>query len=211
MLVLGIAGAIWDTWVARPTVTPQDTVAMIVEFDFMGQWVSEGTGFFIDNKTLLTAGHVATIHDPLNLGQNTFRVFYKNTKTNVTDVYEVESAHALKTHDIGIIRIEGTYPGPVAPLGSIKDCAVGDPVLLCGYMLSLSPMGLDLTTTWGHVSDLCLYNQRPGDISDKGDALLDITIYPGGSGGPIWHNGKVVAIVSRGIPGLLIVEPVDYR
>jgi S1-C subfamily serine protease len=201
MLLVGIVGGIYDTVRQRTAMAPTDPVVMIVQYDFQGQWVSQASGFFIDNKTILTAGHVAK----LNVPTNRLMVYKKNKKTHLMDVYEVETFYALKSHDVGRITIEGTYDGPVAPLGSTKDLKVGDPVLTCGYMLTFSPMELDLTTTWGHVADTCLYGGNAGDV------LLDITIYPGGSGGPIWCGGRVVAIVSRGVPGLLIMEPVDFR
>ena len=196
--VCGGCGGVTKKVISAPT----DPVVMIVEYDTQGQWISQGSGFFIDDKTILTAGHVVKLHDPANH----LEVVKKNNKMHLNDTYQVEFTYALKSHDIGRITIEGNYTGPVASLGSVKDLKVGDPVLLCGYMLSLDPIGLDLSTTWGHISDMCLYGPE-----DKDDILLDITIYPGGSGGPIWCNGKVVAIVSRGVPGLLIVEPVDFR
>jgi S1-C subfamily serine protease len=206
MILMGIVGGIYDTVRQRTAMAPTDPVVMIVEYDILGQRVSQGSGFFIDNKTVLTAGHVVKLNSPFNH----LEVYKKNDKTHTNEVYQVESAYALKSHDVGRITIEGTYDGPVAPLGSTKDLKVGDPVLICGYMLALSRMGLDLSTTWGHVSDTCLYG-GDSELSDRGDILLDITSYPGGSGGPVWCGGRVVAIVSRGIPGLLIVEPVDFR
>ncbi|MFN9644839.1 MAG: trypsin-like peptidase domain-containing protein [Cyanobacteriota bacterium] len=93
--------------------------------------------------------------------------------------------------DLAVVRLNGSGPWPVAPLGNSDNLQVGDWAIAVG-----NPYGLDNTVTLGIVSSLNR-NARKLGITDKRLDLIqtDAAINPGNSGGPLLNaNGEVVGI-----------------
>lgn len=93
--------------------------------------------------------------------------------------------------DLAVVRLTGSGPWPVAPLGNSDSLQVGDWAIAVG-----NPYGLDNTVTLGIVSSLNR-NARKLGIMDKRLDLIqtDAAINPGNSGGPLLNaNGEVVGI-----------------
>jgi S1-C subfamily serine protease len=93
--------------------------------------------------------------------------------------------------DLAVVRLSGSGPWPVAPLGNSDNLQVGDWAIAVG-----NPYGLDNTVTLGIVSSLNR-NARKLGITDKRLDLIqtDAAINPGNSGGPLLNaSGEVVGI-----------------
>jgi len=93
--------------------------------------------------------------------------------------------------DLAVVRLTGSGPWPVAPLGNSDALQVGDWAIAVG-----NPYGLDNTVTLGIVSSLNR-NARKLGIMDKRLDLIqtDAAINPGNSGGPLLNaDGEVVGI-----------------
>ncbi|KEF42094.1 MAG: serine protease [Cyanobium sp. CACIAM 14] len=93
--------------------------------------------------------------------------------------------------DLAVVRLVGTGPWPVAPLGNSDALQVGDWAIAVG-----NPFGLDNTVTLGIISSLNRNASKLG-ITDKRLELIqtDAAINPGNSGGPLLNaDGEVVGI-----------------
>ena len=93
--------------------------------------------------------------------------------------------------DLAVVRLAGSGPWPVAPLGDSDALQVGDWAIAMG-----NPFGLDNTVTLGIVSNLNRNASKLG-ITDKRLELIqtDAAINPGNSGGPLLNaDGEVVGI-----------------
>lgn len=93
--------------------------------------------------------------------------------------------------DLAVVRLAGSGPWPVAPLGNSDALQVGDWAIAVG-----NPFGLDHTVTLGIVSSLNRSASKLG-LSDKRLDLIqtDAAINPGNSGGPLLNaDGEVVGI-----------------
>ena len=90
--------------------------------------------------------------------------------------------------DLAVVKINASYPLPVAHLDASGRLAVGDWVLAIG-----SPFGLDQTVTAGIVS--ALQRHLPNDRQYETFIQTDAPINPGNSGGPLVNlQGGVVGI-----------------
>ncbi|MEB3270029.1 MAG: trypsin-like peptidase domain-containing protein [Synechococcus sp.] len=93
--------------------------------------------------------------------------------------------------DLAVVRLQGSGPWPVAPLGNSDALQVGDWAIAVG-----NPFGLDNTVTLGIISSLNRNASKLG-ITDKRLDLIqtDAAINPGNSGGPLLNSeGEVVGI-----------------
>ena len=93
--------------------------------------------------------------------------------------------------DLAVVRLQGSGPWPVAPLGNSDTLQVGDWAIAVG-----NPFGLDNTVTLGIISSLNRNASKLG-ITDKRLELIqtDAAINPGNSGGPLLNSeGEVVGI-----------------
>ncbi|MFN7228760.1 MAG: trypsin-like peptidase domain-containing protein [Synechococcaceae cyanobacterium] len=93
--------------------------------------------------------------------------------------------------DLAVVRLQGSGPWPVAPLGNSDSLQVGDWAIAVG-----NPYGLDNTVTLGIVSSLNRNASKLG-ITDRRLDLIqtDAAINPGNSGGPLLNaDGEVVGI-----------------
>ena len=93
--------------------------------------------------------------------------------------------------DLAVVKLNGSGPWPVAPLGNSDALQVGDWAIAVG-----NPFGLDNTVTLGIISNLNRKASKLG-ITDKRLDLIqtDAAINPGNSGGPLLNaEGEVVGI-----------------
>ena len=105
--------------------------------------------------------------------------------------YEGRVVGADPVTDLAVVRLSGSGPWPVAPLGNSDALQVGDWAIAVG-----NPFGLDHTVTLGIVSSLNRNASKLG-ITDKRLDLIqtDAAINPGNSGGPLLNaDGEVVGI-----------------
>jgi S1-C subfamily serine protease len=96
-----------------------------------------------------------------------------------------------KLTDLAVVKLNGSGPWPVAPLGNSDALQVGDWAIAVG-----NPYGLDNTVTLGIISNLNRKASKLG-ITDKRLDLIqtDAAINPGNSGGPLLNaDGEVVGI-----------------
>ena len=141
---------------------------------------SQGSGvIFQSDGLILTNAHVVEGTERVNVGlQNGKRV-------------EGRVVGRDRLTDLAVVRLSGSGPWPVAPMGNSDNLQVGDWAIAVG-----NPYGLDNTVTLGIVSSLNR-NARKLGIMDKRLDLIqtDAAINPGNSGGPLLNaSGEVVGI-----------------
>jgi S1-C subfamily serine protease len=137
-------------------------------------FLATGTGFMIDEHTLVTNRHV--IADSSNLEVST----YDGQAVNAT------AARSTTAADIAIIRVDQTLP--VAAHLADRDPQTGDAITVVGY-----PGGGRLTTTSGIVLGSV---QDP--LNGSVGTVLGTTakVEPGSSGSPVLNaDGEVVGVI----------------
>jgi S1-C subfamily serine protease len=139
-----------------------------------------GSGFiFQSDGFLLTNAHVVEKSDRVTVGlQDGRRV--QGTVVGLD-----------RLTDIAVVRLNGSGPWPVAPLGDSNALQVGEWAIAVG-----NPYGLDNTVTMGIISNLNRNAAKLG-ITDKRLDLIqtDAAINPGNSGGPLLNaDGEVIGI-----------------
>lgn len=140
-----------------------------------------GTGVYIGNNQVITAAHVA-VH-------------------GVTDGFTVTDANGNEVHatvlwfnevsDVGLLRLDAPLKGvvPAPLLCTNRDLRVGDSVKAIGY-----PLSLGVVSTWGHVGGKV--STRQSLHGDQVNAIADLTIANGNSGGPLFDiSGNLAGIV----------------
>lgn len=141
---------------------------------------SQGSGvIFQSDGLILTNAHVVEGTERVNVGLSNGRRV------------EGRVVGRDRLTDLAVVRLSGSGPWPVAPLGNSDSLQVGDWAIAVG-----NPYGLDNTVTLGIVSSLNR-NARKLGIMDKRLDLIqtDAAINPGNSGGPLLNaNGEVVGI-----------------
>jgi S1-C subfamily serine protease len=140
----------------------------------------QGSGFIFDaGGLILTNAHVVEKSDKVTVGlQDGRRV--QGTVVGLDPIT-----------DLAVVRLSGTGPWPLAPLGNSDGLQVGDWAIAVG-----NPFGLDNTVTLGIISNLNRNASKLG-ITDKRLDLIqtDAAINPGNSGGPLLNaDGEVIGI-----------------
>ncbi|WP_246036831.1 MULTISPECIES: S1C family serine protease [Cellulomonas] len=151
--------------------------------------LSTGSGFALDEHTLVTNRHV--VADSAQLELSTY---------DGRDV-GAEAASTAALADLAVVRT--VDPLPAAPVLAEADPAVGDPVTVVGY-----PLGRQLTVTDGRVV---------GTVTDPlhenlGEVLVtDAPVEPGSSGSAALDaSGRVIGVVyAKNSDGLSFVVPVS--
>ncbi|WP_243666293.1 S1C family serine protease [Vulcanisaeta sp. JCM 16159] len=125
-----------------------------------------GTGFFIDNKHIVTANHV--VHDAAELV----------IVTPEGDEYEGELLGRDPEFDAALIRVEGARSVRSVKLGDSDKLKVGQMVIAIGY-----PLGLlgEPTVTLGVISAIGRSINTPVGVLE-GLIQTDAAINPGNSG-----------------------------
>ncbi|MEB3172642.1 MAG: trypsin-like peptidase domain-containing protein [Cyanobacteriota bacterium] len=140
----------------------------------------QGSGFIFDGSGLiLTNAHVVDKTDKVIVGLQDGRRL-EGTVVGLDPVT-----------DLAVVRLTGSGPWPLAPLGNSDQLQVGDWAIAVG-----NPFGLDNTVTLGIISNLNRNASKLG-ITDKRLDLIqtDAAINPGNSGGPLLNaDGEVVGI-----------------
>ena len=140
----------------------------------------QGSGFIFDaGGLILTNAHVVEKSDKVTVGlQDGRRV--QGTVVGLDPIT-----------DLAVVRLAGSGPWPLAPLGNSDGLQVGDWAIAVG-----NPFGLDNTVTMGIISNLNRNAAKLG-ITDKRLDLIqtDAAINPGNSGGPLLNaDGEVIGI-----------------
>ncbi len=139
-----------------------------------------GSGFIYQaDGVLLTNAHVVEKSDRVTVGlQDGRRV--QGTVVGLD-----------RLTDLAVVKLAGSGPWPVAPLGNSDTLQVGEWAIAVG-----NPFGLDNTVTMGIISNLNRNASKLG-ITDKRLDLIqtDAAINPGNSGGPLLNaDGEVIGI-----------------
>lgn len=132
-----------------------------------------GSGVHIGNGYILTAAHVVA-------GDQSVRVMASHNGEEPADVLWVN-----KAHDVALLRSDYLKGVDSSPL-SCKPLGVGQSVKATG-----NPGPLEFITSWGRVSS---DEAKRGNW--KSSIIVDLTIAPGSSGGPLFDTrGNVVGLV----------------
>ncbi len=172
-----------------------------------------GTGFVVgDGKTIVTCAHVIPNPQEKDLA---ILVPGSGSPTGQPQQRPVRLLRRDATRDLAVLALEDGAALPVTlTLASVDDSATvvreGVAVALMGYPLGTS-LGVQLVThrgivaaltkaalpapTSGNLSERAIRQLRAGDMEFL---QLDITAYPGNSGGPLLdiRTGKVVGVVN---------------
>jgi S1-C subfamily serine protease len=136
--------------------------------------LSTGSGFAIDDHTVITNRHVVADTSTLQVSTYDGRDF------------TADEAATAGLADLAIVRTAETLPA--APQLSDADATIGDAVTVVGY-----PLGRTLTVTPGHV-----VAQRTDPLNETlGEVLVtDAPVEPGSSGSAVLDaDGRVVGVV----------------
>ncbi len=157
-----------------------------------------GTGFFIDNKHIVTANHV--VHDAAELV----------IVTPEGDEYEGELLGRDPEFDAALIRVEGARSVRSVKLGDSDKLKVGGQMVIAiGY-----PLGLlgEPTVTLGVISAIGRSINTPVGVLE-GLIQTDAAINPGNSGGPLLNlDGEVVGMntaIIAGAQGIGFAVPIN--
>lgn len=165
--------------------------------------VGTGTGFLINEETIVTAAHV--IDDQVSIDENGNKKTYKVTKVTVVAVGDIEieakKVYVSKERDFAVLKLKQKINGKmILPLGTPNGFDTTSTVYALGFP-SVSEKGLwdyiehfnysatDVTVTSGNVSTLTQENSI--------DFIQHMAqIDSGNSGGPlIYSNGSSVSVV----------------
>ncbi|QGQ19573.1 serine protease [Cellulomonas sp. JZ18] len=151
--------------------------------------LSTGSGFAIDEHTLVTNRHV--VADSAQLELSTY---------DGRDL-AAEAASTAALADLAVVRT--VDPLPQAPVLADADPAVGDPVTVVGY-----PLGRQLTVTDGRVVATVTdpLHENLGEV-----LVTDAPVEPGSSGSAALDaSGRVIGVVyAKNSLGLSFVVPVS--
>lgn len=140
----------------------------------------QGSGFIVDSSGLIiTNAHVVEKSDKVTVG-------LQDGRRALGTVVGLDPLT-----DLAVVRLSGSGPWPMAPLGNSDSLQVGDWAIAVG-----NPFGLDNTVTLGIISNLNRNASKLG-ITDKRLDLIqtDAAINPGNSGGPLLNaDGEVIGI-----------------
>jgi len=143
-----------------------------------------GSGVILDGETILTAGHVATMANPVN--GNRLWIEYFDGEVRAAETIWTKYLEEDRGNDLAALRTPVPVKYDTFPNVNCSALAVGDEVYLSG-----SPAVLEWTITEGTVA-----TDRSRTLGhDTPRAVLDITVWNGNSGGPVYNeHGEVVGI-----------------
>jgi S1-C subfamily serine protease len=149
------------------------------------QGIATGSGFGIDDHTIITNRHVLAGASVLEL----------NTWDGTSLDADVDESTTGRLVDIGVTKVAAALPA-VAELG--PDPKPGQKVTAVGY-----PLGGELTLSPGRVIGYLDASKLPGEIAFSGQVMqVSSRIKHGNSGGPLLDSkGRVVGVIFAGEPG----------
>ena len=150
------------------------------------QGIATGSGFGIDEHTIITNRHVLAGASVLQL----------NTWDGTSLDADVDESETARLVDIGATRVAAKLPA-IAELG--PDPKPGQKVTAVGY-----PLGGQLALSPGRVVGYLDGNSLPGEIAFPGRVMqVSSRIKHGNSGGPLLdRRGRVVGVIFAGEPGV---------
>ena len=150
------------------------------------QGIATGSGFGIDEHTIITNRHVLAGASVLQL----------NTWDGTSLDADVDESETARLVDIGATKVAAPLPA-VAKLG--PDPKPGQHVTAVGY-----PLGGELTLSPGRVIGYLDGSELPGEIAFGGKVMqVSSRIKHGNSGGPLLDSkGRVVGVIFAGEPGV---------
>lgn len=159
---------------------PEDPIMKALNPDYSAP-VGTGTGFFIDENTIITNDHVIT-------GGGKITIMSPNSAKE----YDAEVLKTDTMADIAIVRLkdwkkfESEQNPTILKLGDSAAMQQGDKVIAIGH-----PWGL----TWSVSEGIVSAQNRRIDSTPKLLTQIDAYVYPGNSGGPVFNAyGEVVCV-----------------
>ncbi len=163
---LAVTGALLAPVVAQ-TFTPKHQAVVKLDTD-----IGHGTAVHIGQGVFLTAAHVL---------EGATEVYVKIEDTT----YDAKVLQADKATDVAFIRIDALRSQAASKTLECRTPTVGEPVEAHGY-----PLDLEDVRTFGRVSTI----MRPHGFW-RDAVIVDITIAPGMSGGPVYSSkGNVIGM-----------------
>ncbi len=162
-----------------------------------------GTGFLVDDGTMVTNAHVVGESDRVRVsfGDGARRLDARVIGTDPSS-------------DLAVLEVDSDALQGVRPLGlaASRDVQVGDDVVAIG-----NPLGLDRTATAGIVSGLGREITAPNGFQIDEVIQTDAPINPGNSGGPLLDargqvigvNAQIATAGARGNIGIGFAVPAD--
>jgi S1-C subfamily serine protease len=149
------------------------------------QGIATGSGFGIDDHTIITNRHVLAGAAVLEL----------NTWDGTSLDADVDESTTGRLVDIGVTKVAAALPA-VAELG--PDPKPGQKVTAVGY-----PLGGELTLSPGRVIGYLDGRKLPAEVAFDGQVMqVSSRIKHGNSGGPLLDaKGRVVGVIFAGEPG----------
>ena len=157
-----------------------------------GNFVSSGTGFYINRDYLVTAAHVVEGCRRMEL-------------TNQTPLEVVRSEPDL---DLAVLKVPGDVAVLFEPgesdvwleISPQLNARLGETVTALGFPY-LGRFGQGLTVTGGNVSAL------PGGTFGDSQIMISAPVQPGNSGGPLLNgDGEVIGVVVARIDDIIVLE-----
>jgi serine protease Do len=141
-----------------------------------------GSGFMISDRLIVTAAHVVTVPEKIN-------VLFPDG-----DVIRGSVVSIYKSADIALIKLFRPRFNPVTvSFGNSDDLKIGERIFVVG-----APFGLNASLSSGYVSNFRKNNQDKNPFTSTEFIQTDAAINTGNSGGPMFNlRGEVVGIVSH--------------
>jgi len=140
----------------------------------------QGTGFFIDNKHILTCSHVV----------NNSKNIYIEIPGITNSKYQAEVVYICPNFDIALLHILNYSSKYFLKLGNSDKLTEGENVFVVGYPVSNSQMMNNPENNLKYTNGI-ISGQQSGFIQ------TDSAINPGNSGGPLFYKDSVIGINSQ--------------
>ena len=141
-----------------------------------------GSGFLISDRLVVTAAHVVTVAEKIN-------VLFPDGDVILGSVVSI-----YKSADIALIKLFRPRINPVTvSFGNSDELKIGERIFVIG-----APFGLNASLSSGYVSSFRKNSQGKNPFTSTEFIQTDAAINSGNSGGPMFNlRGEVVGIVSH--------------
>ena len=141
-----------------------------------------GSGFMISDRLIVTAAHVVTVPEEIN-------VLFPDG-----DVIRATVVSIYKSADIALIKLFRPRINPITvKFGNSDELKIGERVFVIG-----APFGLNASLSSGYVSSFRKSDESENPFTTTDFIQTDAAINTGNSGGPMFNlKGEVVGIVSH--------------